>query len=61
MRLAGYGLGHGIEPGIILGIPRHDRSVYYALMELNQEQELQMLTAAFHNALVMFWEELHRK
>ncbi len=61
MRTAGYALEHGVDPGGIFGLPRQDRLICQAMMELNREEELQTLTAAVHNAIVMFWNELHEK
>ncbi len=58
MRLAGYGLEHGIAPEEVLALSHDDRLIYYAMMELNQEQEMKALTTAVHNALVMFWNEI---
>jgi len=59
MRLAGYGLEHGIMPETIFDLERDDRLIYYAMMELNQEQHRKDLTEAVYNAIVMFWNELH--
>ncbi len=60
MRLAGYGLEHGIKPETIFGLEHDDRLIYYAMMDLNQEQMVKNLTAAVYNAVVMFWNEIHK-
>ncbi len=59
MRLAGYVLERGMDPATVFGMTRQDRLIYQAMMELNQQQGMQVLTAAVHNALIMFWNELH--
>lgn len=61
MRTAGYVLEHGMNPDYLFSLPRQDRLIYQAMAELNQEQEMRMLTTAVHNAIVTFWNELHEE
>jgi hypothetical protein len=61
MRLAGYALERGILPEHILSLPREERLIYTAMMELNREEEMQRLEAALHNALVLFWNAINEK
>ena len=60
MRLAGYCIERGIDPETIFSLEHDDRLIYYAMAELNQEQRIKDITVAVYNAIVMFWNEIHK-
>lgn len=60
MRLFGQLLEHGIDPEAAFRMSRWDRLIYSAVLELNGEQRHRELTSCIYNALVMFWNDIHK-
>lgn len=60
MELAGYWMERGTAPERILALSREDRLIYKAIMELNREQERKEMADVVYEAIVRFWNDIHK-
>lgn len=61
MRLFGRLLELGNDPEAVFGMGRFDRLMYQAVLELNEEQKKADLTECIYNAIVRFWNDVHKE
>lgn len=61
MELAGYWMERGVAPEKIFALPREDRLIYTAIMQLNREQRSKELEGLIYAVIVRFWNEINRK
>lgn len=60
MELVGYWMERGTAPEKILALPREDRLIYTALMQLNRERSRKELEGLVYTAIVRFWNDINR-
>lgn len=61
MRLFGKLLELGMDPEAAFRMSRWDRLIYNAVLELNEEIRKREFTSCIYNALVMFWNDIHKE
>lgn len=61
MELTGYWMERGVPPERILALPREDRLIYTAIMQLNREQWHKELEELVYTAIVRFWNAINPK